>query len=172
MVSLMIQGIIAALGLAALWLLMSGLYKTLIFVLGSISVVLTVFIIKRMDKVDEHKLGYDIGVFSTLKYLVWLMVEIAKSNWAVTQVILSRKKPENQKMFEVPVTQKSEIAQVVFANSITLTPGTVTVESEDDNFIVHALDFGDGDIVCCCCCRTFYRYDNHTCQVICWTNIV
>jgi len=53
---------------------------------------------------------------------------------------------QNQTMFEVPVTQKSEIAQVVFANSITLTPGTVTVESEDDNFIVHALDFGDGDM--------------------------
>jgi len=142
----MVQGIISALGLVALWLLMSGLYKTLILVLGALSVLLTLFIVSRMDKVDEHKLGYDIGVFSTIKYLIWLMVEIAKSNWAVTKVILSGKKPKNQTMFEVPVTQKSEIAQVVFANSITLTPGTVTVESEDDNFIVHALDFGDGDM--------------------------
>jgi multicomponent Na+:H+ antiporter subunit E len=146
MVNLMIQGITAALGLAILWLLMSGLYKTLIFTLGTFSVLLTVFIIKRMDKVDEHKLGYDIGIFATLKYLVWLMVEIAKSNWAVTKVILSRNMPSNQNMFEVPVTQKSEIAQVVFANSITLTPGTVTVESEDDNFIVHALDFSESDM--------------------------
>jgi len=142
----MVQGIISALGLVALWLLMSGLYKTLILVLGALSVLLTLFIVSRMDKVDEHKLGYDIGVFATIKYLIWLMAEIAKSNWAVTKVILSGKKPENQTMFEVPVTQKSEIAQVVFANSITLTPGTVTVESEDDNFIVHALDFGDGDM--------------------------
>lgn len=142
----MVQGIISALGLVALWLLMSGLYKTLILVLGALSVLLTLFIVSRMDKVDEHKLGYDIGVFSTIKYLIWLMVEIAKSNWAVTKVILSGKKPKNQTMFEVPVTQKTEIAQVVFANSITLTPGTVTVESEDDNFIVHALDFGDGDM--------------------------
>ena len=146
MVNRMIQGIIAALGLAALWLLMSGLYKTLIFVLGTLSVLLTIFIVNRMDKVDGHKLGYDIGIFATIKYLVWLMVEIAKSNWAVTKVILSGKKPENNNMFEVPVTQKSEIAQVIFANSITLTPGTVTVESEDDNFIVHALDFSEGDM--------------------------
>lgn len=142
----MIKGIIAFMGLAALWLLMSGLYKTLILIFGGISILLTLLILHRMDKVDDHKLGYDIGVFATIKYLIWLMVEIAKSNWAVTKMILSGKMPDKQKMFVVPVTQKSEIAQVVFANSITLTPGTITVESEDDNFIVHALDFGDDDM--------------------------
>lgn len=142
----MIQVMIAALGLFALWLLMSGLYKTLILTFGVLSVLLTMIILNRMNKVDGHKLGYDIGVFSTLKYLVWLIIEIAKSNWAVTKIIVSGKMPQSQKMFEVPVTQKSEIAQVVFANSITLTPGTITVESEDNNFIVHALDFGEGDM--------------------------
>jgi multicomponent Na+:H+ antiporter subunit E len=142
----MIKGIVAFMGLAALWLLMSGLYKTLILIFGVLSILLTLWVIHRMDKVDGHKLGYDIGVFATIKYLIWLMVEIAKSNWAVTKIILSGKMPEKQKMFVVPVTQKSEIAQVVFANSITLTPGTITVESEDDHFIVHALDFGEGDM--------------------------
>lgn len=142
----MIRVVLAALGLASLWLLLSGLYKTLIFSLGAISVILTVFIITRMDKVDEHKLGYDIGVFATFKYLLWLLKEIAKSNIAVTKIILAGKQPQHQKMFEVPVSQKSEIAQVIFANSITLTPGTITVETEDDNFIVHALDFDEGDL--------------------------
>lgn len=142
----MIRVVLAALGLASLWLLLSGLYKTLIFSLGAISVILTVFIITRMDKVDEHKLGYDIGVFATFKYLLWLLKEIAKSNIAVTKIILAGKQPQHQKMFEVPVSQKSEIAQVIFANSITLTPGTITVETEDDNFIVHALDFHEGDL--------------------------
>jgi multicomponent Na+:H+ antiporter subunit E len=142
----MIQGIIAVLGLAALWLLMSGLYKTLILIFGALSVLLTIFIIRRMDKVDNHKLGYDIGVFSTIGYLIWLLKEIAKSNMAVSKIILSSKQPDQQKMFEVPVTQQSEIAQVIFANSITLTPGTVTVESEDDHFIVHAIDFAEGDM--------------------------
>ncbi len=142
----MIRGIIALLGLAVLWLLMSGLYKPLILIFGALSVLLTVFILNRMDKVDGHKLGYDIGIFATLKYLGWLLIEIAKSNWAVTKVILSGKIPDQQKMFEVPVTQKSEIAQVVFANSITLTPGTITVESEDDIFIVHALEFDNSDM--------------------------
>jgi len=142
----MIKAFIAAAGLAALWLLMSGLYKPLILGLGFSSVILTMVILYRMDRVDGHQLGYHIGAFATLKYIVWLMVEIAKSNWAVTKFILSGKAPDKQNMFEVPVTQKSELAQVVFANSITLTPGTVTVESQDHNFIVHALDFGDGDM--------------------------
>ncbi len=142
----MVHGIIAALGLVALWLLMSGLFKTLVLILGALSVLLTVFIITRMNKVDEHQLGYDIGVISTFKYLCWLMLEIVKSNLSVSKVVFSGKMPEQQKMFEVPVSQKSEIAQVIFANSITLTPGTITVESEDDHFIVHALDFGDGDM--------------------------
>ena len=142
----MIKSIVAFMGLAALWLLMSGLYKTLILIFGFLSILLAMLILRRMDKVDGHTLGYDIGVFATFKYLLWLLVEIAKSNWAVTKIILSGKMPEKQKMFTVPVTQQSEIAQVVFANSITLTPGTITVESEDENFIVHALDFGDGDM--------------------------
>lgn len=142
----MIQGIIAVLGLVVLWLLMSGLYKTLVLIFGGLSVLLTIFILNRMNKVDGHKLGYDIGVFATLNYLVWLLFEIVKSNWAVTKIIISGKIPNNQKLFKVPATQKCETAQVVFANSITLTPGTITVESEDDNFLVHALNFAEGDM--------------------------
>jgi len=143
----MIRAIIAAIGLAILWLLMSGIYdKALIHYFGIFSVLLTLYIIRRMDKVDGHELGYDIGVFATLKYICWLMVEIAKSNWAVTKIILSGKTPENQKLLYVPTTQKSELGQVVFANSITLTPGTITIETEGDHFLVHAVDFSDGDM--------------------------
>jgi len=143
----MIRGIFAALGLAILWLLMSGIYdKPLIHIFGVISIALSLYIIHLMDKVDGHKLGYDIGIFSTLKYICWLLVEIAKSNWAVSKIILSGKPPENQKLLYVPTTQKTELAQVVFANSITLTPGTITVETEGDCFLVHAVDFGEGDM--------------------------
>ena len=143
----MLRGIIGALGLVILWLLMSGIYdKTLILAFGAFSVALSLYIAVRMDRVDEHNLGYDLGVIATTSYVFWLLVEIAKSNWAVTKIILSGKPPTSQKMFDVPVTQKSELGQVVFANSITLTPGTVTVETEDNHFIVHALDFGDGDM--------------------------
>ena len=132
------------LGLAALWLLMSGIYdKSLILAFGVISVVLSIYIAIRMDKADGDQLMYTLSVPATARYTLWLLGEIAKSNWAVTKVILSGRDPSRQKLFMVPITQKSDMAQVVFANSITLTPGTITVETELDQFIVHALDFAE-----------------------------
>ena len=142
----MYKTIIGVLGLCALWLLMSGLYKTLILALGLFSVILSVWIANRMDKADGEGLSYNINPFRFVGYVFWLLVEIAKSNWAVTKVILSPKQRLRQNLFNVPVTQQSEIAQVIYANSITLTPGTITVETEDRHFLVHALSYDDSDM--------------------------
>ncbi|MEM9330020.1 MAG: Na+/H+ antiporter subunit E [Pseudomonadota bacterium] len=139
--------ILAASGLVALWLLMSGIFdKPLILIFGVISVALSVWVGLRLDMADGERLTYPISGIRTLRYLCWLLVEIAKSNWAVTKIILSGKSPEKENLFWVPVTQKSDLAQVVFANSITLTPGTISVETEGEHFLVHALDFGEGDM--------------------------
>ena len=75
-----------------------------------------------------------------------LAVEIAKSNIAVTKTILSSSMPIKQKLFNVPYTQRTDLGQVIFANSITLTPGTVTVETEDGHFLVHALSYSHDDL--------------------------
>ncbi len=143
----MVRTLLGALGLAALWLLMSGLWdKPLILIFGVISIILTMWIAKRMDDADGEHLDITLKPIGTLKYILWLLVEIAKSNIAVSKLILSGQEPEKQKLFMVPVSCKSEIGQVMFANSITLTPGTITVETENDQFIVHALDFSDDDM--------------------------
>ena len=139
--------IIAASGLAVLWLLMSGIYdKTLLYVFGVLSIIISMWIGSRLDRADGEQLQYSIGISATFQYLLWLMVEIAKSNWAVTKIVLSGRRPGRQTLFWIPVTQKSDIAQVVFANSITLTPGTITVETKGEHFLVHALDYGDEDM--------------------------
>ena len=75
-----------------------------------------------------------------------MLVEIAKSNWLVTRVILARIMPIRQNLFEVPYTQKSDLGQVIFANSITLTPGTLTIETEAGDFLVHALSYSPTDM--------------------------
>ncbi|MEO0327092.1 MAG: Na+/H+ antiporter subunit E [Pseudomonadota bacterium] len=143
----MARTLIGAVGLAVLWLLMSGIYdKTLILIFGVISVATAIWLGRRMDMADGSRLEYPIGVFATLNYLVWLMGEIAKSNWEVSKLILTSSEPMHQKLFNVPFTQKSDLAQVVFANSITLTPGTITVETEENCFLVHAVNFSDGDM--------------------------
>ncbi|MEM9278615.1 MAG: Na+/H+ antiporter subunit E [Pseudomonadota bacterium] len=139
--------IIAASGLVALWLLMSGIYdKMLILVFGAVSVFLSVWVSKRMDIADGERLEYPLRIVELAKYLFWLLVEIAKSNWAVSKIILSGKTPDRTNLFWAPISQKTDMCQVIYANSITLTPGTISVETEGEHFLVHAIDFKDGDM--------------------------
>jgi multicomponent Na+:H+ antiporter subunit E len=141
-----VRTLLATTGLFVLWLLMSGLFKPLILFFGLFSVVVSITILRRMERADGYRLNIPLAPLRFAKYFLWLMVEIAKANWAVTKVILSRDMPIRQHLFAVPFSQGSDIGQVIFANSITLTPGTVTVETEGDGFLVHALNYDDGDL--------------------------
>ena len=138
--------IVTIIFLALLWLLMSGLYKTLILSFGGISVILVMFLTKRMTEYDGYELKSHLSLFKTIKYFGWLFIEVVKSNWDVSKILLSRTIEVNQKFVKTPVSQKSDLAKVLFANSITLTPGTVTVETEDQSFIVHALNVTDSSM--------------------------
>jgi len=136
-----LKAIASAIFLMALWLLMSGVYKSLVIGFGLGSVFLIMIILWRMDKVDGDHVQIRLNPLRFLGYIIWLFGEIAKSNWAVTRVILSPVMPIRQKMLVVPQSQKTDLAQVIFANSITLTPGTITVETEENGLLVHALSY-------------------------------
>ena len=125
----------------ALWLMLSGIYKPMLIGFGLVSVGLVMVIIRRMDQIDGDHVRIFIKPVKFIAYVFWLLKEIAKSNWNVTKIILSRTMPINQNLFEVPYTQKSDLGQVIFANSITLTPGTLTIETESGDFLVHALSY-------------------------------
>jgi len=129
-----------------LWLLMSGIYKPLIIGFGVLSVALTVWITRRMDDVDDDDVDLRLGIIKSTLYFGWLMVEIVKANWAVIKIILSPKMPVNQHLFRIDHSQKTDLGQVIFANSITLTPGTITVETEPGQFLVHAVSYSDDDL--------------------------
>ena len=131
--------------LFCLWLLLSGVYKPLIIGFGIVTACIAVFVDHRMDRVDGDRLRYALNPFKFLGYLAWLMVEIAKSNISVTKVVLSKVMPIRQNLFVTGCDQKTELGQVIFANSITLTPGTITVETEDEHFWVHALTYCEDD---------------------------
>lgn len=128
-----------------LWLLLSGVYKPLTIGLGVASTLVVIFILARMDYIDEDRVAFHLKPLGFLSYQGWLLVEIAKASWAVTKIVLSPAMPIKQHMFSVPYTQKSDLGQVIFANSITLTPGTVTIETEPGQFLVHALDYSADD---------------------------
>ncbi len=127
--------------LAVLWLLLSGYFKILLLTLGVASVALTVLVARRMDIVDHEGHPIHLG-WRAVTYWLWLLKEIAKSARDVAKIVVQREMPIAPSVFRVKATQKSELGNVIYANSITLTPGTVTLEVEDGYLTVHAIDRG------------------------------
>ena len=132
--------------MVALWLMLSGIYKPMLIGFGIVSVALVMVIVRRMDQVDGDHVRISIKPIQFFFYLLWLFIEIAKSNWRVTKIVLARTMPIRQNLFEVPYSQTSDLGQVIFANSITLTPGTLTIETETGNFLIHALSYDPTDM--------------------------
>ncbi|MDC0329135.1 Na+/H+ antiporter subunit E [bacterium] len=128
------------------WLLMSGIFNPLLIIFGLSSVCCVMIIINRMYKADNYNLKIKINPLQFLYYLSWLSFEIVKANLKVTKIILSKALPCNQKFLKVKYSQNSDFYQVVFANSITLTPGTISTETEPEYFLIHALDYNSEDI--------------------------
>ncbi|HBF97339.1 MAG TPA: cation:proton antiporter, partial [Alphaproteobacteria bacterium] len=83
-------------------------------------------------------------------YWVWLFKEIVVANLNVARLILRPRMPLSPNFFNAPASQKSDLGKVVFANSITLTPGTVAIEVQGDSILVHTLsaDFAWGAESC------------------------
>lgn len=132
--------------LCALWLLLSGVYKPLVIGFGAASVLLSVYFAQRMNRADGYVMWLMVRPMRLVFYFIWLLGEIAKATWAVTRVIMAPEAKTRQHLFAVRQSQKSDLGQVIYANSITLTPGTITVETEPDRFIVHALCYGPSDV--------------------------
>ncbi len=132
--------------LLAAWVLWSGLswpwgehFEPLLAVMGVLSTALVVFIAWRMDLVDSEGAPLQLTTLRTVAYIPWLAWEIVKANIDVARRILDPRLPISPNMIEVSASQATEIGRVVFANSITLTPGTVSVVLEEATIAVHAL---------------------------------
>ena len=124
------------------WLLMSGHYTVLITSLGVVSCLLCVYLTIKGNFLDNETIP--IYFFPRLiQYTIWLIKEIFISNITTAKVILLQS--EEPELFSVKATQKTNEGKVTYANSITLTPGTVTTQIKDNVFEVHALtkEFGD-----------------------------
>lgn len=124
--------------LAAVWLLWSGHYNPLLLGFGAISLALVIVIALRMGIVDEE--GAPIHLPPRLAvYLPWLFVEIVKANVDVALRILRPGPPIRPRVITVRASQRTDLGRAIYANSITLTPGTVTIETDGDEITVHAL---------------------------------
>ena len=131
-------GLILALAMTAFWLSMSGYFTGMLLTLGAISIVLTLWLCKRMDILDGETAPY-LYMPLALNYFVWLGKEIYKANIAVIKAVMGPDMNISPTLVRVPLNRNTDIGATMFANSITLTPGTVSVEIDDDSILVHAL---------------------------------
>ena len=132
--------------LFAFWMLLSGYFTPLLLSLGVISCVGVILIVWRMELLEDEVHPRYLGRI-VFFYLPWLFMEIVKSNIAVAKIILRPKMGIRPTVFNAGTSQKTELGIVVYANSITLTPGTVTMGIEDGTLSVHALDLEFADDV-------------------------
>jgi multicomponent Na+:H+ antiporter subunit E len=127
-----------SLALFVVWLLLSGHYEPLTTSLGVISCVFVAWVAHRMDVVDRE--GHPIHLtWRAAFYWPWLFWEIVKSNIDVARIILDPRLPIRPQVIWIKASQVDDLGYTIYGNSITLTPGTVTIDVVDNNLEVHAL---------------------------------
>lgn len=134
----MVHALSLGLTLFVTWLLLSGYFVPLLVSFGVFSVVLVVFIAHRMDVVDHESHPVHL-TFVLPGYWLWLLKEIVVANVDVVKRVAAVRPDISPTLVRVKATQKSDLGKVIYANSITLTPGTVTLDMDGDELIVHAL---------------------------------
>jgi len=130
--------IILAIGMAAYWLTLSGYFKPLLLSLGGVSILCVVFLINRMKIMDDETVPY-LYIPKCLNYFFWLFREIAKANMDVVRAVLKPQIDVVPGLISLKADQTTDLGKAMFANSITLTPGTVSVSISNDEILVHSL---------------------------------
>ena len=121
------------------WLLLSGIYYPFFIISGFVISVLIVIFIKKLKLLDNEGHPIEYTLKAVFIYWPWLLKEIFFSALAVSKIILSKNMQISPTLSKIKSTQQTDFGKTVFANSITLTPGTLSVEISNDKIEVHAL---------------------------------
>lgn len=124
-----------------MWIIFNGRITLEIVLFGvAVAAVMYLFICRFMDYSIKKDLIICKEFFYILQYMGVLLLEIVKANMATIGLIMSSKYEKEPVLVHFRTSLKTRTARVVLANSITLTPGTITVALEDDMLVVHCLD--------------------------------
>jgi len=130
--------VILGLLLFVFWLALSGHYTPFLLTVGAGAAIVTLIMAFRMGTIDSEGIPIRLTL-SALTYFPWLLWEIAKSAWSVARIVLDPKLPISPTMTVVDGSQRTAAGLVTYANSITLTPGTITTDVKGNTLTVHAL---------------------------------
>ena len=127
--------------LSGFWILLSGKFDLFHLALGAICCLLVSFLSHDLLFSPERKKRDASIPIRFILYLPWLLFQILLANFHVARLALHPKmrKLIDPKMIQFHSKLKGDVARVTFANSITLTPGTITVKIKENEFYVHAL---------------------------------
>lgn len=124
--------------LAVFWLLLSGYFTPFLVSAGIGCAIAVALFARRMEVIDRE--GFPLDVLGrALLYVPWLLKEILKAGWDVTRIILHPRLPISPTLVRFRPGQRTAVGLVTHANSITLTPGTLSVDVGPDEFLVHGL---------------------------------
>jgi multicomponent Na+:H+ antiporter subunit E len=123
------------------WLLLSGHWDVFHALLGAGAAAAVAW----WNREDERLSRFLAALPRLVPYVAWLTVEIVKANLQVARVVLDPRLPVDPVVLRVRAVATGEAAVTTYANSITLTPGTITLDVEDDVLTVHALIRAAGD---------------------------
>ncbi len=124
--------------LSAFWLINSGHYTSLLLFFMVVSVLFVAVLCHRMDVVDGESQPLEL-TFTIPMYWLWLIKEVIVANIAVARCVWKGADSISPSVIKVKANQKTDLGIVIYANSITLTPGTVSIDLEDNEITVHAL---------------------------------
>ncbi|MEX0618318.1 MAG: Na+/H+ antiporter subunit E [Pseudohongiellaceae bacterium] len=124
--------------LVILWLLNSWHFTAVIFALGLLSIVLAVYVSHRMDVVDDESQPFHLSQ-RLPAYYYWLIKQIVRSNIDVVIHVWRGNRSISPCMETLDMSQETDMGRVIYANSLTLTPGTVAVDLTNEQVMVHAL---------------------------------
>jgi len=133
--------------LLAFWLFFSGKFEALYLILGAFSAACVTFLtIDLLHTPQDHARGQRaslrfllISGWRFLCYTFWLLFSIIKANLQVAYLVLHPKMPIEPGLLRFKTRLRSDVGHIVLANSITLTPGTITVDLREGTYLVHAL---------------------------------
>lgn len=134
----MMKSLSLTLFLFLFWLALSGHYTAALVGAGLASAIVCTLVARWLRTLDGESQPLHL-IAGAVTFFPWLLWEIVKSAWSVTRIILHPRLPISPTMTRIAATQRSSAALATYANSITLTPGTLTVGVSGKEFVVHAL---------------------------------
>lgn len=128
-----------AVSLSVFWVLMSGYFTPFLLAMGLGSALAVTWLASRMEVADQEGHPAHLRLLAVLGYWAWLLREIWKSGMLVSRIILHPRLPVSPTLVRFAPKQDTAVGLATHANSITLTPGTITVRADHHEFLVHGV---------------------------------